>query len=154
VQEFLEGCADEATIVRGRCLSYGDGITFWPIKSAISQAAGLSDEEAPQEAQAKLRSLVVRAPDADLIVERVAETIDVAQTVGHRGAIWAIGRLLQELAGRQPLIVVFDDVQWGEPTFLDLVESVAGQSREAPILLFLHRAARPARTASGVGRGS
>jgi class 3 adenylate cyclase len=136
VQEFLGRRADEATIVRGRCLSYGEGITFWPVKSVISQAAGLSGEESPQEAREKIRSLVELAPDADLIAERVAEAIGVAETVvGHRGTSWAIGRLFEELARRRPLIVVFDDLQWGEPTFLDLVEAVAEYSREPPILL-------------------
>jgi predicted ATPase len=136
VEEFLSGRADEATIVRGRCLSYGEGITFWPIKSAISQAAGLSGEESPEAAQEEIRSLVASAPDADLIVERVAEAIGVAEAiVGHRGTSWAIGRLFEELARRRPLIVVFDDIQWAEPTFLDLVEAVAEQARETPILL-------------------
>jgi class 3 adenylate cyclase len=136
VQEFLRGRADEATIVRGRCLSYGEGITFWPVKSVISQAAGLSGQESLEAAREKIRSLVAPAPDADLIVERVTETIGVAKTVaGHRGTSWAIGRLLEELARRRPLIVVFDDIQWGEPTFHDLVEAVAEHSREAPILL-------------------
>jgi class 3 adenylate cyclase len=136
VREFLGRRAEEATIVRGRCLSYGEGITFWPVKSVISQAAGLSGEESPQAAQEKIRSLVAAAPGADLVVERVTETIGVAKTVtGHRGTSWAIGRLFEELARRRPLIVVFDDLQWGEPTFLDLVEAVAEHSREAPILL-------------------
>jgi class 3 adenylate cyclase len=137
VQEFLARRADDATtIVRGRCLSYGEGITFWPIKGVISQAAGLSGDESPQAAREKIRSLVESAPDADLIVERVAETIGVAKTVaGHKGTSWAIGRLFEELARRRPLVVVFDDIHWAEPTFLDLVEAVAAQSRDAPILL-------------------
>jgi class 3 adenylate cyclase len=136
VQEFLRGRADDATIVRGHCLSYGEGITYWPIKSAISQAAGLSGEESPETAQEKIRSLVAAAPDADLIVERVTETIGIAKTVtGHRGTGWAIGRIFEELARKRPLIVVLDDLQWGEPTFLDLIEAVAEHSREAPILL-------------------
>jgi class 3 adenylate cyclase len=136
VQEFLGRRGDEATIVRGRCLSYGEGITFWPIKSVVSQAAGLRGEESPQAAQQKIRSLVESANDADLIVERVAEAIGVAKTVaGQRGSIWAIARLFEELARRRPLIAVFDDIHWAEPTFLDLVEAVAEQSREAPLLI-------------------
>jgi class 3 adenylate cyclase len=136
VQEFLTRRPDDATIVRGRCLSYGEGITFWPIKGVISEAAGLSGDESPQAAREKICSLVESAPDADLIVERVAETIGVAKTVaGHKGTTWAIGRLFDELARQRPLVVVFDDLHWAEPTFLDLVEAVAEQSRDAPILL-------------------
>jgi class 3 adenylate cyclase len=136
VDEFLNGQSDDVTIVRGRCLSYGKGITFWPIKSMVSQAAGLSGEESSQAAQQKIRALMAPAGDADLIVERVAETIGVATTVaGHRGSTWAVGRLFEELARRRPLLAVFDDIQWAEPTLLDLIEAVSGQLRQAKILL-------------------
>ena len=134
VEEFLNDRAGAATILRGRCLPYGEGITFWPIKSVVSQAAGLSGEESPEAAREKIRSLVAAAPDAGLIVERVAETIGLAKTAGQRGTLWALGRFFEELSSRLPLIVVFDDVQWGEPTILDLVEAVAGKSRKAPLL--------------------
>jgi hypothetical protein len=135
VEEFLSDRAGAATVLRGRCLPYGQGITFWPIRSVISQAAGLSGEESPEVACEKIRSLVAAAPDADLIVERVAETIGLARTAGQRGTLWALGRFFEELSSRLPLIVVFDDIQWGEPAFLDLVEAVAGKSRKAPLLL-------------------
>ena len=136
VKEFTSGRANEATIVRGRCLSYGEGITFFPIMSVISQAAALTGEESPQAALEKIRSLVESASDAGLIVEYVAETIGLAKAgAGPGGSFWAIGRLFEELASRRPLVVVFDDIQWAEPTFLDLIEAVAEQSREAPIML-------------------
>ena len=135
VKEFTSSRAKEATIVRGRCLSYGEGITF-PIASDEPQAAALTGEESPQAALEKIRSLVESASDAGLIVEHVAETIGLATAgAGHGGSFWAIGRLFEELASRRPLVVVFDDIQWAEPTFLDLVQAVAEQSREAPILL-------------------
>ena len=57
VQEFLARRSDEATILRGRCLSYGEGITFWPIKSVIGEAAGLTGEESPQSAREKIRAV-------------------------------------------------------------------------------------------------
>ena len=136
VEEFLARRSDEATILRGRCLSYGEGITFWPIKSVMTEAAGLTGEESPQAARGKIRSVVKVAPDADLIVDRVTEAIGVAESVpGQRGITWATGRFFEELAKRGSLVVVFDDIHWGEPTFLDLVETVAAQSRESPILL-------------------
>ncbi|HEX4929272.1 MAG TPA: AAA family ATPase, partial [Gaiellaceae bacterium] len=136
VKEFISSRANEATIVQGRCLSYGEGLTFFPLMSVISQAAALTGEESPEAAVAKIRSLVEAAGDADLIVQRVCETIGLATPgAGHGGTFWAIGRLFQELASRRPLIAVFDDIQWAEPTFLDLVEAVAKQSRDAPLLL-------------------
>ena len=136
IREFLHRWSDEATVLHGRCLSYGEGITFWPIKNVIIEAAGLTGEEPPESAREKIRSLVATAPDADLIVERVADAVGVADSVpGQRGTAWAVGRFFEELARRRPLVVVFDDIHWGERTFLDLIEAVAAESRPAPILL-------------------
>jgi class 3 adenylate cyclase len=136
VEELLRSRSGGATVLHGRCLSYGVGITFWPIRGVVAEAAGLTGDESAESARAKIRSLVAAAPDADLIVERVAEAIGVGESLpAQRGTAWAIGRLFEELARRQPLVVVFDDIHWGEPTFLDLVESIATQSRPAPILL-------------------
>jgi class 3 adenylate cyclase len=136
VQEFLSKRRDEATIVRGRCLPYGDGITFWPIKEAVSQAAGLTGDESPQAAQDMIRSLIDPAADVDLIAERVAETIGVIEAApGHGGHFWALGRLFEALARRRPVVAVFDDIHWAEPMFLELVEALAAQTRERSILI-------------------
>ena len=136
IDEFLLQRSHEATVLRGRCLSYGEGITFWPVRNVITEAAGLTSEESRESAREKIRVLVESAPDADLIVDRVADAIGVSPAVGgQRGTAWAIGRMFEELARRRPLVVVFDDVHWGEPTFLDLVEAIAAESRPAPILV-------------------
>jgi class 3 adenylate cyclase len=136
VEEFLAGLADDATIVRGRCLPYGEGITYWPVREAVTDAAGLSAGETPDAARERIRSLLAAEPDADLIAERVAEVVGLsAAAIEHRAHGWAIGRLFQSLASRCPLVAVFDDIQWAETTFLDLVESVAQQSRDSPMLL-------------------
>jgi class 3 adenylate cyclase len=110
-QEFLAGVED-AVVVRGRCLSYGEGISYWPVTEVVKQlvpngttgplAAILGDEPAPGSP------------------EEIA---------------WAFRKLLESRAADRPVVVVFDDVHWGEPTFLDLVEHVADLSRGAPILL-------------------
>jgi class 3 adenylate cyclase len=136
VREFLAHGCDEATVVRGRCLSYGEGITFWPIHGVVSEAAGLTGDESLGAAREKIRAVVAAARDADLIAERVAEAIGVGESVpGQRGTAWAFGRFVHELARRRPLVVVLDDIQWGAPTFLDLVEGVAAEPGEAPMLL-------------------
>ena len=69
-------------MLRGRCLSYGEGITFWPIKNVITEAAGLTGEESRESAREKIRFLVETAPDADLIVDRVADA-DRRRRVRH-----------------------------------------------------------------------
>jgi class 3 adenylate cyclase len=145
VGEALAGLRG-ATVLRGRCLSYGQGITYWPVGEVVRQAAGIADTDAPAEASAKLRRLLAddprgpAGPDGDREREHVAARI--AQLIGletapgpAEEAAWAFRRLLEVLAARGPLIVVFDDLHWAEPGLLDLIEHVADYGRGAPILL-------------------
>ena len=105
--------AVEARVVRGRCLPYGDGVTYWPVVEVVKQLGKLPSDPV---AAAAIRSLL---GDSD-----VATTADEIA--------WATRKLLEEQA---PLVVVLDDIQWGDETFLDLVESTALLSAGAPILL-------------------
>jgi class 3 adenylate cyclase len=107
--EFLTGL--DSTVAQGRCLPYGDGITYWPVVEVVKQLLG---GDTPTGAVAALLG-EGQAPADDIAV--------------------AVRRLLEERAAERPLAVLFDDLQWGEPTFLDLVEHVADWSRDAPILL-------------------
>jgi class 3 adenylate cyclase len=107
-----EALAD-ARVVRGRCLSYGDGITYWPVVEVVKQLDALPEDE---RAASTIRSLLGETDTA-------AGTDEIA---------WAFRKLLEEQA---PLTVCFDDIQWAEETFLDLVESTALLSTGAPLLL-------------------
>jgi class 3 adenylate cyclase/tetratricopeptide (TPR) repeat protein len=134
--EFIASVGDEATVLRGRCLPYGEGITFWPIADLVKQAAGIVGVESRDAAIAKLDLLVAGADDARLIAERVGAAIglgDVPAVVQE--TFWAIRRLLQWIARERPLVAVVDDIQWAEPTFLDLLEHLTGGTVDAPILL-------------------
>jgi class 3 adenylate cyclase/tetratricopeptide (TPR) repeat protein len=103
----------DARVVRGRCLPYGEGITYWPVVEVVKQLGALpSDKLAASALQALLREND-RATNADEIA-------------------WAFRKLLEEQA---PLVVCFDDLQWGEETFLELVESTALLSSSASLLL-------------------
>ena len=136
VQEFVEGRRAEATIVRGRCLPYGDGITYWPVVEILTSAAGIGGLDAPDEVRAKIVSLLGDDADARQISERLAQLLGLeGATAAPEETHWAVRRAFEALAARRPLIAIFDDIQWGEPTFLDLVEHVADWSRDAPILL-------------------
>ncbi len=111
VAEALAGV--EARVVRGRCLPYGEGITYWPVVEVVKQLAALPSDPV---AAAAIRSLLGESE------------------VGTSGdeIAWAFRKLLEEQA---PLVVVFDDIQWGDETFLDLVESTVLLSAGVPLLL-------------------
>jgi class 3 adenylate cyclase/tetratricopeptide (TPR) repeat protein len=135
VAEFLSALVGRATAVRGRCLSYGDGITFWPVAEVVREAARLTGEETPEEAQSRIAAFLAEDDDAALVADRVSELVGIADADGGEESFWAVRKFLEALARDQPLVVVLDDVNWGEPTFLDLVEHIAEWSRGAPILL-------------------
>ncbi|HEV2872307.1 MAG TPA: AAA family ATPase, partial [Actinomycetota bacterium] len=142
-----------ATVLRGRCLSYGEGITFWPVAEIVRQAAGIADTDPPAGATAKLRRLLDAAEsrpegsgepqggapgnrESERVAARVAQLIGLeAAPAPAEEAAWAFRRLLELLAARGPLVVVLDDLHWAEPGLLDLVEHVADYGRGAPILL-------------------
>src|SRR6266511_3701551 len=106
-----------AGVVRGRCLPYGEGITYWPVVEVLKQLAVLPEDEA---AAAATRSLLGET-------EAVTSAEEIA---------WAFRKTLEQAAAEGPLVVVFDDIQWGEETFLDLIEHVALLSSGASVLLF------------------
>jgi class 3 adenylate cyclase len=119
--EFVSGL--DATIVHGRCLSYGEGITYWPIVAVVTQLfAALGRDRALAGTDDQARALRALLGEAD----QVSTSAEIA---------WAVRKLFEQTAADRPLIVVLDDLHWGEPTFLDLVEQVADLSRGVPILL-------------------
>jgi class 3 adenylate cyclase len=134
--EFVASVADRATVLRGRCLSYGDGITFWPVAEVLRQAAGITGGDPPAAAQAKLAELVAGEERAERVAELAGGVLRVAGKAGQlEETFWAIRRVLEVVAAGRPLVVVLDDLHWAEPTLLDLVEHVATWSRGRPILL-------------------
>jgi class 3 adenylate cyclase/tetratricopeptide (TPR) repeat protein len=127
--ELLAGVRDEASVLVGRCLPYGEGITYWPLRDLVREAAG---ELTPE----RLEQLLAGEEDAERVAARVAGAIGIGDSAGAAEETqWAVRRLLEHLARQRPLIVGFDDLQWAESKFLDLIEYLVGWSRDAPILI-------------------
>jgi class 3 adenylate cyclase/tetratricopeptide (TPR) repeat protein len=134
--EALRVIGPDATVLRGACLPYGDGITFWPVVEILKQATGIAEDDPEDQARRKIATLLEDVETAGVVVERLAEFVGLAGVAGTvEEGFWAVRKLFESLAQKQPLIVVFDDLNWAEPTLLDLVEHVAEWSRDAPILL-------------------
>ncbi len=136
IREFTASVGDRARVLVGRCLSYGEGITFWPIAEVVRSAAGIDDGDRPAVARAKLGTLLKGTDDAPQITAGVAAAIGLSGSEpGMQETFWAIRRLFETIAQEPSLILVLDDLQWAEPTFLDLLEYLTGSSAGAPILL-------------------
>jgi|SRR5579859_371756 len=112
----LLGSLDAARVVRGRCLPYGEGVGYWPVVEVVKQLGMLPAEE---NAAAAIRSLLGES-DAPTSADELA---------------WALRKTLEQAAAGGPLVVVFDDIQWGEESFLDLVEHVGLFSSGVPLLV-------------------
>jgi class 3 adenylate cyclase/tetratricopeptide (TPR) repeat protein len=128
-KELLTEIRDEATVLIGRCLPYGEGITYWPLRDIVRDAAG-------GLRRSGLDELLAGEPDGERIAGQVAAAIGVGDdSAAPEETMWAVRRLFEHIARQRPLIVGFDDLQWAEPTFVELIEYVLGWAREAPILI-------------------
>jgi class 3 adenylate cyclase/tetratricopeptide (TPR) repeat protein len=134
--ELLSEVGGRATVLVGRCLPYGEGITFWPVVDIVKQAASLGPSLAAEESHRRLAAIVENDPEAGMIVDRLGTLFGIGSGPGGRDEIfWAVRRLLQALAVKRPVVVVFEDVHWGEQTFLDLVDHITDWARDTRILL-------------------
>ena len=117
-REFVESL-EGARVLVGRCVPYGDGATYLPLVDALRDVL-------PELEQALEEDVMVR----------IAALVSGSETPATAGdTAWAVRRSFETLARERPLVVIFDDVHWAEPTFLDLVEYLGAWTDDAPILL-------------------
>ncbi len=131
VHEMAGRLGREVKVLTGRCLPYGEGITFWPLRELVLQAgAGHGTAET-------IKTLLDGEADAASVAERLHHALGPGNEGSSDAAeiFWAARRFLEALARSQPLLIVFEDLHWAEPTFLDLVESLTLQPGRWPIVL-------------------
>jgi class 3 adenylate cyclase/tetratricopeptide (TPR) repeat protein len=104
--ELIAEIGERASVLQGRCLSYGEGITFWPLQEILRGLKG-RPAGAPEPERAR----------------------------GTEETFWAYRKLFEALAKEQPLVLVLEDIHWAEPTLLDLVEHIVEWTRDAPMLV-------------------
>jgi class 3 adenylate cyclase/tetratricopeptide (TPR) repeat protein len=120
-RELLERA--QARVIVGRCLSYGEGITYWPLSEIASQVGDV-------------RAALGSESDAELAASRIGAALGSAGVSASAEEIaWGFRRLFEALARTGPLIVVFDDIHWAEPTLLDLIEYVVTFAQDVPLFL-------------------
>ncbi|HEV2249861.1 MAG TPA: adenylate/guanylate cyclase domain-containing protein, partial [Candidatus Limnocylindria bacterium] len=138
--------SDRAHVLRGRCLPYGAGITYWPLMEIVREDAGISGGDDRDTALAKLdqRNRVLLGPEAGSVRARLATMLglqraedampEVLPAQFGREIGWAARRYLAAVA-RTPAVIVVDDLQWAEPAVFEIVEGLADGAQEAPLLL-------------------
>ena len=134
--EFVSTLAGRARILRGRCLAYGDGITYWPLRELLLAVAGIRDSDSPAAGSEKLREMLDGAPNGALVVDRLATAIGLSTERASSDEIfWAVRRMLEHLARSGPLVVVIEDIHWAEPTLLELIDQVVRSTRGVALLV-------------------
>jgi class 3 adenylate cyclase/tetratricopeptide (TPR) repeat protein len=132
-EEFLRTVGDSGRILRGRCLSYGE-VAFWPLAEVVRHAASIREDDSAEVAREKLAAIA--GADAQDAVERVASALGIGEREFPLDEIfWGTRKLVETLAAEHPLVLIFDDIHWAAPTFLDLVEYLLDHVADAPVLL-------------------
>ena len=129
VRELVADLGDDARVAVGRCLPYGDGVTYWPLAEMTRGLTGGLERErvsrllgGGERAEAAASTLLTAGGGAG--------SAATAQEVQ-----WAFRLLLEAISRRRPLVAVFDDVHWADPAMLDLIEYLAGYAGAARVLL-------------------
>jgi class 3 adenylate cyclase/tetratricopeptide (TPR) repeat protein len=130
--------AEGWSIVRGRCLPYGEGITYWPVAEMLRELVGIAADSTSEES---LAQLTAASPDAD-VADRLARIIGAPEPTqgavesADREIAWGFRRLVEHvIESRGPLVLVFEDIHWAEPALLDLIEYLVTWTRDAPLLV-------------------
>jgi len=133
---FVVELGDRATVMHGRCPPYGDGITFLPVVQGVREVVGLNGVEDADEARERIAALLADDDRAGRVAQQVGHVLGIpGGEAKPEETLWAIRLLLEAIASRRPLVFLIDDLQWAEPTMLQLVEHIADWSTDSPILL-------------------
>lgn len=138
-REFVDGL-EGATVLVGRCLPYGEGITYWPLAEMVKTVAGISDDDPIEEAFDKLKACCEDEAVADLLglASGVLEALEGDRS--PQEIAWAARAFVEKLAETQPVVLGFEDIHWAEEPLLQLIEHLADWVRAPLLLLCLARA--------------
>jgi class 3 adenylate cyclase/tetratricopeptide (TPR) repeat protein len=146
VVELRETAAADEEIITwryGRCLPYGDGVTFWALGEIVKAQAGIRENDPAPIAAGKLeRAVADVVPEADRrwveaslrpLVGLVSEDVALADRRNELQAGWRV--FLEAIADQRPLVVVIDDLQWADDGLLDFVDGVVDLVEGVPLLV-------------------
>jgi class 3 adenylate cyclase/tetratricopeptide (TPR) repeat protein len=137
IADFVDQLSGLAQVVRGRCLTYGNGITFWPLVEIVRTAAQILEADSADVARTKIADLLpADIEDPEAVVDRVATAIGLSG--GDHPVtelFWGARKLLEAQARHRPLVVVVDDVHWAEATFLELLDQLVESPTPARVLV-------------------
>jgi class 3 adenylate cyclase/tetratricopeptide (TPR) repeat protein len=145
--EFVRRLEEQFTVHRGKCLSYGEGITYWPIVEIFKSAAGILQSDDRDASAQKLDTFLETLPTQDLdelrtIASALSNLIGIPTTprgtyatseISQAELHWGLRRALQLLASERPTAVVVEDLHWAEPTLLELLSYFLAEEGGVPL---------------------
>ncbi|MGH2540565.1 MAG: ATP-binding protein, partial [Actinomycetota bacterium] len=146
-QRFVDDLPDIVYWRQGRCLPYGEGITFWALGEVVKSHAGILESDTPEQAASKLdlavSEIVEEEGERDWIRSRLEPLVGLeeAQTAEREESFTAWRTFLEAIASTRPLVLVFEDLHWADPAMLAFVEHLADWASGVP--LFVLCTARP-----------
>jgi class 3 adenylate cyclase/tetratricopeptide (TPR) repeat protein len=144
IWEFKSALDDDPEILafwrQGRCLPYGEGITFWALGEMVKSHAGILESDGPEEAEAKLAiavsAVIDDARQAEWVKSRLSALVGLATDQVDRAESFAAWRtFLEAVTTRGPLVLVFEDVHWADDALIEFVNHLADWSTDVPILV-------------------
>jgi class 3 adenylate cyclase/tetratricopeptide (TPR) repeat protein len=135
LQKYFDGVAQTVQWHRGRCLAYGEGVSFWALAEMVRMWAEIVEGEEPESARTKLRSALERyvadRDEREWIEPRLAQLLALEEAGdGDRSDLFAGWRLfLERLAEQDPVVLVFEDMQWADAPLLEFLEYLLEWSR-------------------------
>jgi class 3 adenylate cyclase/tetratricopeptide (TPR) repeat protein len=145
--KYFDGIVEPVWWHRGRCLAYGEGVAYWALADMVRMRCRIAEDETPESARQKLEATVrehVLDPEERSFVEpRLAHLLGIEEGLNaDRQDLFAAWRLFFErLAGSNPVVLAFEDMQWADTSLLDFVEYLLEWSRDHP--LYVITLARP-----------
>jgi class 3 adenylate cyclase/tetratricopeptide (TPR) repeat protein len=147
--ELASQLEDRCAVFRGRCLSYGEGITYWPVNEILKAAAGILHDDDADASAAKLGSLLEKLPTTDAdqlrtIATTLANLSGIATTplgtysaeqLSQAELHWGLRRFFELLATERPSVLLVEDLHWAEPTLLELLRFIGESSASVPLLV-------------------
>jgi class 3 adenylate cyclase/tetratricopeptide (TPR) repeat protein len=139
--KYFDGIAGSVYWHRGRCLSYGEGVTYWALADMVRMRCRIAEEEGPASAQAKLHATleehILDPEERSFLEPRLAHLLGLAEHKARdQQDLFAAWRLFFErLADNYPTVLAFEDMQWADASLLDFVEYLLDWSRSSPILV-------------------
>jgi class 3 adenylate cyclase/tetratricopeptide (TPR) repeat protein len=130
--EFVATLAGRARIVRGSCPAYGEGMTYAPVAEAVRELAEIGDSDDVAE---RLLAIMGPGEDGPRVVAGLAGILGAGEQTPAEETFWAVRALVTHAAAQRPLVLVFDDLHWAAPQFLDLVEHLVALLAGEPVLI-------------------